>query len=204
MSAKLNDDRVWFDSKTKLEQISRAVSTARLDLRNVVLLSHFESTISYLTDQLRDAGISFERFSLFDAARVCISGPGKVWVGAARAFQAPGALASIAAEILVEIVVAEHHPLRSRDEAIVDAASKLSCPSELTFHFSLDDPLMQYFGSTSIQDLFTPLGIARDECISHNLVSTAIRTAQEKIEERAPKDVLTQSVEDWFRYNLPN
>ncbi len=204
MSLTLNDDKVWFDSTIKLEQLCRAVAEAHANSRNVVLLSHFESTVSQLTNQLRAAKIRFERFSLFDAANVCVTGPVKLWLGEARAFQAPSALVSSATRTLVEIIVAEHHPLRSRDQAIIDAAGKLTCPAELTFHFSLDDPLMKYFGSTSIQDLFTRLGMPREECISHQLVSTAIRNAQEKIESRTPKDVPTPSIEEWFKYNLPN
>ncbi len=204
MPLTLNDDRVWFDSTIKLEQLCRAVADAHPNSRNVVLLSHFESTVSQLTNQLRAAELRFERFSLFDAATVCASGPGRVWIGEARAFQAPNALVSSATGTAVEIIVAEHHPLRTRDEAIIEAATKLSCQAELSFHFSLDDPLMKYFGSTSIQELFTRLGIPRDECISHQFVSTAIRNAQEKIESRAPKDVTTPTVEEWFKYNLPN
>jgi hypothetical protein len=44
----------------------------------------------------------------------------------------------------------------------------------------------------------------RDEAdpISNPLVTRAIRGAQVKIETQVPKDLQTESIEDWFRYNL--
>jgi preprotein translocase subunit SecA len=99
--------------------------------------------------------------------------------------------------------------MQSRDQRIVDAAARLACEARLCFYFSLDDPLMKHFGNQSIKALFERLGIAKDAkdakdaCISHHLVNTAIRTAQDKIESKVGKDVPTHSAEDWFKHNLP-
>ena len=103
----------------------------------------------------------------------------------------------------LEIIVAEHHPLESKDREVVEAAEKLSCYARLCFYFSLDDPLMRHFGSDSVKALFERLGIDKSECISHHLINSAIRNAQEKIEEKVGKAVPTYSADDWFKYNLP-
>jgi preprotein translocase subunit SecA len=103
----------------------------------------------------------------------------------------------------LEIIVAEHHPIQSRDQELIEAAAKLACPAQLTFYFSLDDPVMKHFGTASVKALFERLGIEKSACISHHLVTTAIRTALENIERKVGKDVPTQSVKDWFKYNLP-
>ena len=61
---------------------------------------------------------------------------------------------------------------------------------------------MTHFGSDTIKALYERLGISKDDCISHHLVTTAIRTAQTKIEDQVGKEVPTHSADDWFKYNL--
>ena len=60
-----------------------------------------------------------------------------------------------------------------------DAAAKLACVSELGFY------------------------INESECISHHLITTAIRGALEKIGSQVPRNLQAESIEDWFKYNLP-
>lgn len=198
MALTLNDDCVWFDREIKLAKISERTINARQD-RNVVVLSHFEKTRSEIASSLRALSVQFAPF--VDAAVLCEPGTGKVWLGLANAFQSPGLVVNRDAGVAVEMIVAEHHPLYSKDRELIEAAEKLQCAVELTFYFSLDDPLVQRFGGISLQELMTRLGMNKDESIEHTLVSRAIRRAQEKIEEESFKDFPTQSIEDWFRYN---
>lgn len=37
---------------------------------------------------------------------------------------------------------------------------------------------------------------------SHSLITTAIANAQEKIESGVTQDLQSESIEDWFRYNV--
>jgi preprotein translocase subunit SecA len=198
----LNEDKVWFDEARKLEHICADVSIFQEKGHSVLLLSHFEATLASLLAELRAKGISYERFSSLNPAALCIPAPGKVWLGAARAFQVANQMTAASEGSALEIMVAEHHPMRSRDQEIVDAAARLSCNALLTFYFSLDDPVMRHFGTDSIQALFGRLGIDKGEVISHHLINAAIRTAQEKIERQVGKDVPTHSADDWFKYNL--
>ncbi len=46
------------------------------------------------------------------------------------------------------------------------------------------------------------MGAVEDEPISHRFVTNAIQNAQENIEKKVPRDVATESMEDWFRFNL--
>jgi preprotein translocase subunit SecA len=196
------DDKVWFDEATKLEQICNEVSAANFDGRSVLLLSHFDATLSRLSSMLREREIGHDRFSTFNPSELCASMLGRVWVGSARAFQVTTKMTSPARGRPLDILVAEHYPLQSRDQAVIDAAANLACDGQLCFHFSLDDPVMRYFGAAPIKALFEQLGIRKDECISHHLVTTAIRTAQTKIEDQVGKEVPTHSADDWFKYNL--
>ena len=51
--------------------------------------------------------------------------------------------------------------------------------------------------------LLEKLGLEENSCISHPLVTGAIRRAQEKIERTVQKEMQTESIADWFKYNLP-
>ena len=203
MPVTINEDKVWFDEARKLEHICSDSSDFRSAGRSVLVLSHFESTLASLTSALREKGITHDRFSSLNPAELCMSAPGKVWFASAGAFQVANEMTGIGHGSRLEIIVAEHHPMHSRDQQLVDAAANLSCDAQLCFYFSLDDPVMKHFGNERVKALFERLGIDKDECISHQLINAAIRTAQEKIEKQVGKDVPTHSAADWFKYNLP-
>jgi preprotein translocase subunit SecA len=197
-----NEDKVWFDEARKLEHLCADVAASQQNGHRVLLLSHFEASLLNLAAALRAKEINHERFSSLNPAALCLYAPGKVWVGAASAFQVASQLAAADKGSTLDIIVAEHHPMQSRDQHLVDAAAKLGCEAQLCFYFSLDDPVMKHFGTDSIKALFERLGIDKNECVSHHLINTAIRTAQEKIEGKVGKDVPTYSADDWFKYNL--
>ena len=197
-----NDDKVWFDESLKLAQICHDVAALQTSHRSVLLLSHFEATLSQLAASLNAKEVRHELFASLNPTDLCRQSSARVWLGSARAFRVTQELTSGSGRAL-EVLVAEHHPLQSEDQEIADAAAKLSCNSQLCFYFSLDDPLMQYFGSDTIKALFERLGMDKSECISHHLINSAIRTAQENIERKVGKGFPTYSVEDWFKYNLP-
>ncbi len=198
-----SDDKVWFDEAIKRHQICDDVFDAQNHSHSVLLLSHFEATLASLSPALREKGIRHERFSSLNPSDLCRSPPGKIWLGLARGLRVSPEITTVTEGAPLEIVVAEHHPMQSRDQEVIDAAAKLACNAQVCFYFSLDDPVMKFYGSETIKALLERLGIPKDECISHHLVTKAIRTAQEKIESKVGRDVPTQSAEDWFKYNLP-
>jgi preprotein translocase subunit SecA len=202
MPVTIKDDRVWFDETHKLEQLWKDVAACQASQTNLLLLSHFEETLARLGTLLRAKEIHHEPFSSLSPSELCRSSSGKVWLGAAAAFRAGSEITAPGAGGSLEILVAEHHPFQSRDQQIVDAAAKLSCHVQLGFYFSLDDPVMEYFGADTIRALFERLGIDKNESISHQLINNAVRNAQEKIESKIGRDVSTYSAADWFKYNL--
>ena len=90
-----------------------------------------------------------------------------------------------------------------KDQALIDAASSLSCDAQVTYHTSMSDALMMHFGGERLRGLMKQLGMQEQECISSPVISRAIRTAQEKIEKQVQLEVQTMSPEEWFKYNLP-
>ena len=202
MPLTINDDKVWYDEARKLEQICLRVSEVCDSGHSVLVLSHFESALDAIARVFREKGIDHER-SPVNLAELADLGPSRVWLSPARAFQPAHKLNSAAQKVNLEIIVAEHHPMQSRDQEVMKAAANLDCDATLTFYFSLDDPLMKIFGSDSIKGLLEKLGMTKEECISHPLVTRSIRQAQEKIERKVGRDLPAQSAEDWFKYNLP-
>jgi preprotein translocase subunit SecA len=196
----LSEDKVWFDAGRKFQAIANELKTVGKSGCSVLVLAHFEATLAALTESLRANAVEYQRFSLFDAALLCSTTVPVFWVGLAREFQAPTNLpAQTPPSRGIQIIVAEHHPKQSRDQAVIDTAKSLPCPSGMCFHFSLDDPLLKHFNGDSMQRLFRTLGGDENECLSHHLITAALRSAQQKIE--AERDLDTQSVEDWFMYN---
>lgn len=205
MPALLSDDKVWFDAGRKFQAIANELKAVGNNGSTVVVLAHFEATLSALSESLRANAVQYQRFSLFDAARLCSPSAPIVWVGLALEFSAPSALPPRASPSLgIQIIVAEHHPKQSRDQAIIDAAKSLPCPSGMCFYFSLDDPLLNHFSGDSMQRLFKKMGGDENQCLSHHLITTALHNAQQKIESETQRDLQTESIEQWFRYNVEN
>jgi hypothetical protein len=222
MPTTLIDDKVWWDCERKLQGICEEIIAIGIAGANVLLLAHFEGTLANVEGALRARAIESKRFSQFDAAELCSVGAGNVWSGLARSFPAPHARVSdewgatrlqtstptpieTSQQVSLRIIVAEHHPRRSKDQQLLEAAATLTCEAQLTVHIALDDPLLTHFGVRSIQDLYRRLGIDEETSLSNPLITTAIRRAQEKIESQVPRDLPAWSIEDWFRHNLaPN
>lgn len=200
----LADDKVWFDSERKLSGIVADIRAEIEAGNNVLVLSHFPVALTKLIRSLTNANIQHRSYAAYDVAQLCEAAPGTVWVGTARAFQPPPTLhTSGPNKAGLKLLILEHHPRRSKDQALLDFAAHLACEPEVRFYFSLDDPLLLHFNGNSIQSLFRKMGIDEAEYLSHSLITTAIANAQEKIESRVTQYLQSESIEDWFRYNLP-
>lgn len=193
------DDKVWFDLRHRLAGIASEVKALESSHR-VLVLAHFPATLAGVESSLRAADISFQTFSLFDSASLC-SSSGKVLVGLARALQQPSVLLQTA-NSSVRVLVAEHHPRAQNDQQVIDVVEKLPCVTEVHFHTSLDDPLIRHFNGDRLTSLVQTLGMDQAECIEHRFVTNAIRNAQEKLQDLVPREIPTESITDWFKFNL--
>ena len=126
-----NDDKVWFDESLKLAQICHDVAALQTSHRSVLLLSHFEATLSQLAASLNAKGVRHELFASLNPTDLCRQSPARVWLGSARAFRVTQELTPGSAVASLEVLVAEHHPLQSEDQEVADAASEtvLQCPA---------------------------------------------------------------------------
>jgi hypothetical protein len=206
MALTKEDDQIWIDSEHKLRGICREIRELTTEGSDILLLAHFDEMVRRIETALRAESITYRPYSAFDDSVLFLPGRTEgqsVWVGLARNFhpRAAGTPASADARAL-SIIVAEHHPLPARDQAIIDAAQALPRDTRICFHAALTDALLVHFGSEEIQRLYKQLGVDEESSLSNHLIDTAIRTAQNRIAQRVFTEMPTTSAEDWFKYNL--
>lgn len=209
------EDKIWLDGNRKLDGICEDALDARAELSNALILAHFKSTLSIVEGQLSARAIDYTSYTPLDFSALCFRGHDtastRVWVGLASYFPARGSAHSSArssapvdqSRSALRILVAEHHPLASRDEAVLDVARSLGCDAQVIHYTSLTDPLLHHFGGDRIRGLMTQMGMEEQECISSPVINRAIRNAQEKIQKQVQREMQTNSPEEWFKFNLP-
>ena len=82
----------------------------------------------------------------------------------------------------LKIIGTERHESRRIDNQLRGRAGRQGDPGESKFYISLEDDLMRLFGSDRLMDVFTALGVPENEEIQHNMLTSAIEKAQQKIE----------------------
>lgn len=200
------EDKVWFNGDRRLDAICQEVLDAKRDQSNALILAHFKSTLARVEERLRSRSVEYRSYLPLDFSSLCFrdheGGSTSVWVGLASYFQARSLSPVDQSRSSLRILIAEHHPMVSRDQAILNAAASLFCKAQVVFHIALTDPLLNHFGGDRIRGLMKQLGMEEQDCLSHPVISTAIRNAQEKIESQIQREMQTLSPEEWFKYNL--
>ena len=82
----------------------------------------------------------------------------------------------------LKIIGTERHESRRIDNQLRGRAGRQGDPGESQFFISLEDDLMRLFGSERLMSVFNALGVPEGEQIQHKMLTSAIETAQEKIE----------------------
>lgn len=92
---------------------------------------------------------------------------------------------------------AEHYPLHSKEQ---EAYQGMHLEKAVVYS-SLREPLFNQFGGDKIIHVMQQLGMKETELIEHSMISSAIRKAQDKIEQKTPLDHLARSQEEWIEKN---
>ena len=82
----------------------------------------------------------------------------------------------------LKIIGTKRHESRRIDNQLRGRSGRQGDPGESKFYISLEDDLMRLFGSDRLMDIFNTLGVPENEEIQHNMLSSAIEKAQQKIE----------------------
>jgi hypothetical protein len=105
---------------------------------------------------------------------------------------------------VMDVIVAERHPLPSVDDRLQEFADELPCRCRFSHHVSLDDAVMKAFAGDRVRDLLKQVGMKEDEAIESQMVSRRIRRAQKKIENRTCGSLDAESAEKWLEKNCPD
>ncbi len=82
----------------------------------------------------------------------------------------------------LKIIGTERHESRRIDNQLRGRSGRQGDPGESRFYISLEDDLMRLFGSERLMNMFNALGVEDGDQIEHKMLSSAIETAQKKIE----------------------
>ena len=82
----------------------------------------------------------------------------------------------------LKIIGTERHESRRIDNQLRGRSGRQGDPGEAKFYISLQDELMRLFGSERLISMFNAMGIPEGQEIEHKMLTSAIETAQKKIE----------------------
>ncbi len=82
----------------------------------------------------------------------------------------------------LKIIGTERHESRRIDNQLRGRSGRQGDPGESKFYISLEDDLMRLFGSERLIGMFNALGVPEGQEIEHRALTSAIESAQKKIE----------------------
>jgi hypothetical protein len=95
-----------------------------------------------------------------------------------------------------------HYPLPAPENKVLEKLIPHVGSNPIVFYLSLEDALLQTFGSDRIRPLMETMGMANDECIEHQMVSKAISRAREKIGVQVEYESKAKTEASWFEKNI--
>jgi hypothetical protein len=169
------EDCVWRSDAARLRGVSREARRFADDGSSVLVVALTAGALDRLAEALADreplrATSAIERASL----RARLGRPGLI------SLALPGALAPEARPadgVRVEFLVCGRQDRREADDAIVDFATAITAGAFVTFHHSLEDPLLAG-DSRHLGPMLDRLGMNEDEPILHSFLAKAIEKRQ--------------------------
>lgn len=97
------------------------------------------------------------------------------------------------------VVFAEHYPLRKTEDELYKRLNL----AEVNVLSALDDPLFNFFGGERIREMMRRMGMDEHEIVGHSMITSSIKRAQQKLEQRVTSEQKTTSQQKWFELNFP-
>ncbi len=179
------DDRIWMTQSAKLSGIKHQLRQ-KTDSATILLVAHFEETLQ----QLRSITAEYAEKP--------------VQLILAEDLKSDTARLNPEENSVIDLIVAERHPLKSADDALLLIAEGMPCRFRVTYHVSLEDPLFKHFLSGSLETILEQLGMKENEPIESPLITRSVKGAQQKIEKQAFGNSRAKSAAEWLELNIPN
>ena len=203
------DDRIWATTELKWKAIADEILIESPNYFLVLAVAHFKKTATDMRIQFQARNVKIkdsEGAFNFDRSELKKASNQALIVIAERISEFNERIKQLAVPEIkdqeVLFIVAEHHPLYERDEALLSSIENLPCRSRIRFHSALDEPLLKMFGAERVLDFVKHLGLDEKQYISHPLISSAITKAQKRIKDKATGNQRVDSMDEWFHYNL--
>jgi hypothetical protein len=192
---------VWLSRDAMWAGVLADVAGARRAGTAVVLVAHFRDTVDELFRRLEAAGIAVRvAAGTLDAGRLMAGDGAAVPLLRSETLAFAGRAPAAQPDGWLRVIVVERYPLRSREDALERVAASVP-GARVVYHCSLDDELLQQFGSPKLRELMTRLGQRADESISHPMVERAVRSAQARLGKAGAHDASADSARQWFALN---
>ncbi|MCY2988875.1 MAG: hypothetical protein NTY19_13550 [Planctomycetota bacterium] len=188
----LLDDLIWLTKHAKFTGISAATARCLNEPARpfaVLLVAHFQDCLEQLQTIIQQGG--FDQRSVIAATAENLTGRSAPRLGSDDSQ-------------IIEIIVAERHPLQAHDTAVAEFAESLPCRCRLVHHVSLEDPLMRMFAGEWVQSVLKQLGIKENEAIESRMVTRRLQQAAQRIERQAVSDLPADSAGEWLERNCPD
>lgn len=97
------------------------------------------------------------------------------------------------------VIVIGHFPLPGKEKQLFSTLEE----NKISVFSSLEDAFFKFFGGQNIARLMEKIGGGSKEPLSHPLITSSISKAQEKISSKIIVEQHAESMDEWFRKNLP-
>ncbi len=204
MSRLTPNDIVLLTDEGKLNGLCAAAVEAQQADHITLLIAYFEDTLVRLENALRVCGLSYQRYMLLYLSSLSQLEPGTIVTALAQNFTnvTDLALDATPGPALV-ILIAEHYPLEGSERDLLKTLTALPGVRQIDFYSALTDPLLEKFGSGSIQKVVRQLGLNEQTPLSNPLIGSALHQAQSKISKKVYAEMTARSASEWFQLNLP-
>jgi preprotein translocase subunit SecA len=198
-------DRIWLTTAAKWRGLCRELFEHRSNAQPCLLLAHFPATLTEVQQELGRQGVpqrSLDHTISTKEFNRLADSEGLVQLGLVKQLQPePFADQHPEREGLLQILVAERHFGRACDEVILTFAEGLEKRCQVTYHCSLDDPLMKIFAGEWVKELLQRLGMDESTPVESQMVARRVRKAQGKFAARAEGGCDADSAEAWLQAN---
>lgn len=181
------DDAVYKTQKEKFDAVVADIEEAHKKGQPVLVGTINIDTSEFLSDKLRRKGIQHKvlnaKFHELEAEIIADAGQkGAVTIATNMAGRGTDIKLGDGVTELggLKIIGTERHESRRIDNQLRGRAGRQGDPGESRFYISLEDNLMRLFGSEKLMGLFSAM--PDGEQLEHKMLSSAIESAQKKIE----------------------
>ncbi|HNC71595.1 MAG TPA: hypothetical protein PKG70_11835 [Chitinophagales bacterium] len=172
-------DLIWKTERIKYDALIKQLQ----DNNKHILIYFFEDTKKSIVDELQTASINFSENTSSNAHILVLKSTQILQMSSAEN---------------VNIIFVEHYPLLSTEQKLKQHILEVLNIQNVTFYTSFEDELFQLFGAEKILAIMEKMGFNENEPMSHNLISSSIEKAQQKIEKKVSIDTNTRQRKDWF------